>query len=60
MALTSYVVIIECRIRGAIGEFGMCQFTVSAADAETARELAFNEAQKLDYETRFITKTEIV
>lgn len=48
-----YLVVIEVRTRGAIGEFSPRAFEVRAHAGFTATEIAVDEAHTLGLETRF-------
>jgi hypothetical protein len=56
----SFVVVIECRQRGAIGMFSNVSYFVSRPDSDTARAAVFQEAQENGYETRFIISTKVI
>lgn len=60
MKSISFVVVIECRPRGAIGTFTPVSYYVSRPDEESARAAVFDEAQAAGYETRFILSCDIV
>jgi hypothetical protein len=56
----SFVVVIECRPRGAIGLFSKVSYFVSRPNADVACAAVFQEAQDSGYETRFIVSCDVV